>query len=145
MGDGSAVGIGTTHCRILARIFAIWLTVDAEASRRFRTVSVSVEANVRIVTSRMNQWVSNESLGTRARVTSRGVLANGGRVTRMSQTLIDINATQSSVVFVSFSTAANRLTISYHTRTIRFAINLVARVSAFEFQTLVILQAVGIL
>lgn len=121
--------IAATRVGHLTGVFTIGRAFHVKTGGRRRTVAVSVEANVRIVTARLTGLCKRipDQLGrTAAAVATRNVVTKSRVVTGMSCALVNVYTLQSSLVFVATVTFTRRLTISHNAGAVRTAIDVIA-------------------
>lgn len=143
----AAVCIDATCRGVLTQVSAVGSSIDVNASRGWRAVSISVIANVWIMTSNaslLSVSVTNQVAGAPTDVASRIVFANGSVVTWVQLAFVRINTGQPAVVLVAQLALAEGLAVLHGARAVGPTLHPVTRAFTNEMNTLLIEGTVGI-
>lgn len=146
--NSAAVGINATCGWVLAQVSAVWCSVDIDASRCWRAVSISIVADVWIMTSNTSLFsigVTDQVAGTSADVASRIVFTNGSVVAWVHFTFISVNTIQSSIVLIPKLALAKSLAILHRTSTMRSTLYPITRTFTNKMNTLLVERAVCVM
>lgn len=146
--DSAAVGINATCGRIFTQISAVWCSIDIDACRRWRAVSISIVADVRIMasnTSLLSISIPDQVAGASTDVASRIVFANGSVVAWVHLTFISVNTIQSSIVLIAQLAFTKSLAILHRTSTMRSTLYPITRTFTNKMNTFLVQRAVCIM
>lgn len=120
--NGTAVSIDTARRWVFTQVSAVGCSIDVNTRRCWRAVSISIIANVWIVTSNASLFsigITNQIAGASTDVTSRIVFTYGSVVAWVLFAFIGINANKSSIVLISQLAFAESLAVLDSTGTMR--------------------------
>lgn len=146
--NGATVGVDTARRWVFAQVSAIRRSVDVNTCGGWRTISVSIVANVWIVTSNaslLSVGIANQIAGASTDVASRIVFTYGSVVARVLFAFISINANESSVVLVSQFAFTESLAVLDSTGTMGSTLYPVTRAFTNEMNTFLVDWAVGVM
>lgn len=146
--NGATVGVDTARCWVFAQVSAIGSSVDVNTGRCWRTISISIVANVWIMTSNaslLSVGIANQIAGASTDVASRIVFTYGSVVAWVLFAFIGINANESSVVLVSQLAFTESLAVLDGTGTMGSTLYPVTRAFTNEMNTFLVDWAVRVM
>lgn len=145
--NGAAVRIDAACRGVFTQVSAVWCAVDINASRGRRAVSISVVADVWIVTSNASLFsvsISNQVAGASTDVASRIVFANGSVVARVLLAFVRIDTGQPAVVLVAQLALAEGLAVLHGAGAVRATLHPVTGAFTDKMNTFLVDGAVCI-
>lgn len=145
--NGAAIRIDATCRGVFTHVSAVWCSIDIDASRGRRAVSISIVANVWIVTSNASLFsvsISNEVAGASTDVASRVVFTNGSVVAWVLLAFIRIDTGQPAVVLVAQLALAEGLAVFHSAGAVRATLHPVTGAFTNKMNTFLVEGAVCI-
>lgn len=120
--NSATVGIDTACRWVFTQVSAVWCSIDVNTSRCWRAISISIVANVWIMTSNaslLSVGIANQIARASTDVASRIVLTYGSVMAWVLFAFIRINTVESSIVLVAQLAFTESLAVLNSTGTMR--------------------------
>lgn len=146
--NSAAVCVDAACGWVLAQVSAVGCSIDINASRGWRAVSISIVTNVWIMTSNASLFsisIANQVAGASTNVASRIVFTNGSVVTWVLLAFVRIDTGQPAVVLVAQLALAEGLAVLHGARTMRATLHPVTGAFTNKMNTFLVERAVCIM